>query len=273
MKKFAVYFLIFLPGLAFGQLFPKATDFTGNIRQVVEKKYGKEVNYFRLFKGIYRPAAFSGWKYTYHFNEHSELAKRTETFRGEVKAEYVYQRETGENRNVVREIATEKTAGHEGDYLEYENFMNQQGQIKKVNYWSFNAKACTRDLFMVEQNAQYQGNKLVAFTRRLINEPGDTATASTEACKLFYNGAGKLIRIERTDLVSGFKTIIYYHYNGKGWVDHYSVDLLTELQGTGPNNQLQDTYYTYDRSGNWTRMYWKAGKKYRLEAKRRTRYQ
>jgi hypothetical protein len=269
MKIFATYILILLPSITFGQLFPNVQDFKGNIEKVVEKKYGREVNYFLIFKKIYRSRTYSGWKCTYLFDEKSNLKKRTNTVEGKVKADYLYQRDTVGNRIIVREINMDKTSSNEGDYIEYENFMNPAGRIEKVNFWAFNAKVCTRELFQVEKEAEYRDDQLISYTRHLINENGETDTG--EKCNLYYDSSRKLIRIDRIDLSSGFKTEINYSYDDQGFVSHYSVDFLVELQEYG-KNQIQDISYKYDSHGNWIRMYWKSGDKNRLEAKRDIEY-
>lgn len=270
MKNFLVFILLFLPCITFGQLFPKVADFKGNIEKIVEKRYGKEVNYLLFLKGKYRPGTYSGWKYTYLFDKNLNLTKRTNTFHGKVKADYLYQRDTIENRIIEREIITGNTNGHEGDYMENENFLDSRGRIEKINFWSFNAQEGVRELFQIEQNTEYREDKLLAFTRHQINQNGDTA--SSENCSLFYDSSGKLIRTERKDRMSGFKTVIQYFYNDKGLVSHYSLDFLMELQEYGKKNQIQDISYKYDRHGNWIRMYWKSGNKNRMEVKRVIKY-
>ncbi|HEX7585825.1 MAG TPA: hypothetical protein VF373_14140 [Prolixibacteraceae bacterium] len=269
MSKFVIYILMFLPAIAFGQLFPKVADFKGNIEKVVEKGYGKEISYSRLFKGIYHPKTYSGWKYIYLFDQNSKLIKRINTFQGKVIADFLYQRDTIENRVIEREIIADNLNGHEGDYTEQENFLDLKGRIEKVNFRAFNAKECVRSMYQTEQNAEYKEGRLIAFTRQQINENGDAD--SGENINLSYGSSGKLIRTERKDNVSGFKTVIQYFYNNKGLVSHYSVDFLTELQEIG-KNQIQDIYFKYDRHGNWTRKYWKTGKKKRLEARRFIKY-
>jgi hypothetical protein len=270
MKIFTTYFLLFLPFITFGQLFPKVDDFKGNIEKVVEKKYGKEVSNIKLIKGIYHPKAFSGWKYTYLFDKNSNLTKKTTTFQGKVIADYLYQRDTIENRFIEREITTNNNNDIGGYYIEYEYFKNTAGQIEKINYWTFNARECIRELYQIEQNTEYKSDKLISFTRQNIEINGDTATG--EKCNLYYDSSGKLIRIERKDIESGFKTSFQYYYNEKGFVSRYSVDFLVELQEYGKKDQIQDIYYKYDRHGNWKQMYWKSGKQKRVQAKRIIKY-
>ena len=269
MKKTVLHILLLLPVLAFGQLFPRVPELRGSIKKVVEKRYGKELNTFRKDSGVFRPGAFSGWKYTYLFDENSRPTRRTNTFQRKVRATYTYQTETSGDKRTDREIIQNYNSGQKEYIIEYENLTDQQGRVQKVNFWSYHTSESSKTLFLFETNAVYEDEKLTAFTRHNIKLNGDTA--SGEKCLLYYDHPGRLIQIERQDIASGFKTIIQYHYNEKGLVDHYSIDLLTEIKEYG-KEQIQDIYFRYDRRGNWTRMYWKSGKKNRLEARRTIRY-
>lgn len=270
MRKLVVYILFLLPALAFGQLFPKIPDFKGNVELVVEKSYGKESNFFGLRKSSYRPKAFSGWKCTYQFDENSKLKRRVNAYQGKVKTDYLYQYNTIENRKIEREIISEKSNEDQGNYIEYESIINSDGKIGKVNYWIFNSEECTRQLFMIEQNAEYRNNKLISFIRRNIKLNGDTATG--EKCTLFYDSSEHLIRIERTDIDSDLTTTLNYSYNNQGFVAHYSVAFLAGLQEYGKEDKSQEIFYDYDAKGNWIKMYTKVGEKLRLEAKRSIKY-
>lgn len=269
MKNFLVYILLLLPFVTFGQLFPKVAEFKGNIEKVVEIRYGREVSNPRLFSGIYHPRTYSGWKYTYLFDQNSKLKQKTNTFQGKVTADYTYQSRTSRNTVTERETIADNFNGHEGDYTEVENLLDLQGRIEKVNFLAFNAIASRLGVYQTEQDAEYKEDKLIAFTRNQINANGEAD--SGETCNLYYNSAGKLIRSERKDQISGFKTVIEYFYNNKGLLIHYSVDFLMELQEIG-KNQIQDIYYKYDRHGNWIRKYWESDNKKRLETKRKISY-
>ena len=269
MKKFAIYFLLFLPYLTFGQLFPKVGGFKGNIKKAVEKIYGKENHNLDPTKSNLRHSAFSGWKYTYEFDKNSNLLKRTSTFKRDIQAEYIYQRDTNRNRIIEKEINNDASSPQFGDYTEYEKFLDSSGQIEKVNFWDYNAKSGELKIFLIEQNPEYTDNRLISFMRYLVKEDG--TTDSGEKCTLFYTSAGKLDRLERQDLSSGFKTVLQYRYDSQGFVSLYAIDLLTELQEY-KKNQIQDIIYKYDRFGNWTRKYYKSGNKRYTESKRRIRY-
>jgi hypothetical protein len=269
MKFIAIYFLILFPFFAFAQLFPKIGEFRGNIERVVERRYGKDGQNPDFRKAKMKPAVFSGWKYTYWFDENSQLVKRINTFQSDIIAEYLYQRDTSENKWIEREIITSTGNEQSGDYIEHENFRNSAGQIVKVNYWAFSAKDDTRSLYLIEQDAQYKNKQLSSFTRTLIDESGNVS--GNEKCNLYYDKSGKLVRIERVDQDSGFRTLISNEIEGSRMVSHYSVDLMSEVQEFG-KNQIQDIYYKFDNKGNWTRMYWKSGNKTYLEAKRKITY-
>jgi len=269
MKLIAIYFLILFPCFAFAQLFPKIGEFSGNIERVIEKRYGKEGRNPDFRKAKLKSGAYSGWKYTYLFDRNSQLTKRVNTFQGEVKTEYHYQRDTTDGKWIEREIITAVGNEQSGDYIEHENFRNSAGQIVKVNYWAFNAKECARSLFLIEQDAQYKNNRLSSFTRNMIDENGNVS--GDEKCNLYYDKAGKLIRIERVDQESGFRTVISNQMEGSRMVSHYSIDLMSEIQEYG-KTQIQDIYYKLDNQGNWNRMYWKSGNKTYLAAKRKITY-
>ncbi|MBA4410638.1 MAG: hypothetical protein C0397_14600 [Odoribacter sp.] len=269
MKKIAAYLFILIPCFAFGQLFPKVPEFRGNIKKVVEKRYGKELATYRKDSGVFKPGEFSGWKYTYLFDENSILTKRIATFQGKVRNECSYQTEPNENRILKSEIIKDYYSGLREYTIEYENFTDSEGRIQKVNFWSKNAPESQKELFLFEINAEYNQEKLTAFIRHNILINGDTA--SGEKCSLEYDAFDRLVRIDRKDISSGFSTSIQYYYNEKGLVDHYSIDLLTEIQEYG-REQIQNIYFKYDSRGNWTRMYWRSGKKNRLEAKRTIKY-
>lgn len=268
MKNFLTLLLL-VPLFAFGQLFPKVDEFKGNIRKVTERRYGKELNVYKKDSGVFRPKAFSGWEYTYEFDTRGNLLARTNKVNGVVDAAYRYEREESGNRRVEREIITDDRKNRKGDYTEYENFLNAKGQVEKVNYWSYSAPENKRELFLVEMNAQYDQDRLISYTRHTVTENGELD--SGEKCSLFYNTAGKLIRMERQDVISGFKTILYYNYNRRGAVYHFSIDYLVGLRND-QNTQKQDVYYKYDRRGNWTHRYWVAEKKRRLEDRRKIKY-
>ena len=270
MKRFAATLILLLPLVTFGQLFPKIPDFKGNIKQVTEKRYGKEFDLFGLLKKSMYPGLYSGWKYTYQFNEQSKLIRQTNTFHGKIEAEYVYQYETIENRWIEREITTDKSKKNQGDYTEYEKFLNPEGLPDKVITRAFNSKECVKEIFLIEQNTEYRKDKLIAFTRQNIDAGGDSISA--EKCTLYYNSSGQIIRIERKNMDTGLTTTLNYTYNDKGFVDHYSVDYLADLVEFGSKNQTPEIYFKYDREGNWTKRYWKSGNESRLEAKRKISY-
>lgn len=256
--------------MAFGQLFPKVPDLKGNIEMITEKRYGKEVSSSRQDSTIFRPRKFSGWEYDYLFDANSKLKKLTVKTNGVVSSDYVYERNQVGNRNIEREIIQDNSQDKKGDYIEYESFVNTKGQVEKVNFWSFDARENTLELFLVEENAVYDKNKLTGFIRYNIKENGNYDNG--ERCSLFYDNYGRLMRIEREDISTNLKTILYYYYNRKGFVSHFSIDYLVGLRNN-QNNQKQDIYYKYDQHGNWVkRYYWISDTKKRMEDRRKIKY-
>jgi len=269
MDKFAVFILLLLPCFASGQLFPKLADFNGNIEKVIEKRYGQEVNDLKKDSGVFIPGKYSGWKYIYEFDKNSKLVKRTNTFQEQVKATYLYQSNTIGNIRIEREIINESNQNYDVEYIEYENFADSAGRIQKVNFWSFNAQKNMRELFLVEKNAEYENDRLTSFIRYNLNESGTPDTG--EKCDLYYDSSGRLARIERHDISTNLKTILYYQYNERGLVNRFSIDYLVGLRND-QNKQKQDSYFKYDRRGNWVKRYYIIGKKKQVEARRKIIY-
>lgn len=269
MKKIAAYLFLLLPYFVSGQLFPKLADFNGNIEKVIESRYGKEVTLTKGDSGVFKPGKYSGWKYIYLFDENSKLAKRTSTFRKKIRAEYFYESNTIGNKKIVREITGENQSGQAVEYIEYENFTDSAGRIQRVEFWSYNQQKNVRELFLVEKEVEYTNDQLTSFTRYNIKENGDPGDG--EKCDLFYDQTGKLIRIERKDIVTNFNTILYYQYNNRGFVSRFSIDYMVGLRND-QNKQRQENFFNYDRRGNWTKKYWIVDDKKLLEARRKIRY-
>jgi hypothetical protein len=270
MRIITLYLLFFIPVFAFGQLFPNVPEFRGNIKKVVEKRYGKEFNPWRKDSVSYNPGVYSGLKYIYLFDKKSKLSKRINTFQGKIQTETDYKTTKTAASLVKTEVTRKRVSGGKESVVEYENFFDASGRIVKVNSSTKNQATGVSELFLLEDNALYDQKKLTSFTRHILDPYGKTI--SVEECKLQYNSTGRLIRIDRRDVSSGFTTSIQYNYNIRGLVDHSSIDFLSEVQEYG-KTQILDVYYKYDRRGNWTRMYRKSVKKNQLEARRKIFYQ
>jgi len=212
----------------------------------------------------------SGWKYIFEFNESGKLIRRTNTYKDEIKTVCWYQSEKVDNRYIEREITGSGKDYKLGDYIEYENFIDAGGQIVQVNYYTYRAKNNLRERYLVENNTEYKDGRLISFNRQNVDANGTFRNA--EKCKLQYNALGQVVKIERKNIETGLTTVLSYHYNNKGFMDHYSIDFLTGLVEYGAKSQTQEFFYEYDEQGNWTRMYLKADEKKRLQAKRKINY-
>ncbi|MFA5328674.1 MAG: hypothetical protein WC384_12855 [Prolixibacteraceae bacterium] len=270
MKILAAYILLFLPIFSWGQLFPEIPNFKGKIEKIVEIRYGKEDKTLNFLERIFRPAVPSGWEFQYQFDQNSRLKKRTNTFLGEIKAEYEYHTINTEISTIDQEINTGENNGQKGDYFEFENFKDPSGKIIKVNYTAYSAKDQLRDLYQVDHDPVYRNGRLISFVRQPVNSNGEMS--SGEKCTMFYDSNERLSRFERKDLASGFSTVFNYSYNQAGFIRQLSVDFLVEIQEYGKKDQIQDILYKYDSQGNWIKKYWRSGDKYLLEARRRINY-
>lgn len=270
MKLIVLSICLLFSFMCSAQLFPNIVDFHGKVDRITERKYGKEYASAKKDSGIFKPGKYSGWKFIYFFDENSKITKQLNIFLDKVQSESTYQRTKKGDRIVVeREVISYTDLTKPGNCVEYENFINGEGQIVKVNYWSVDLKNNTRELFLIESEARYRQGKLISFVRHNVNEKGEQDTG--ERCDLIYDGAGRLIRIERNDIETDMKTVLSYSYNPNGFLDHYSVDFMVGMPVWGKNPK-QDIYYKCDRQGNWVRKYWYSGKKRLLEARRTIKY-
>jgi hypothetical protein len=269
MKILLKYLFVLLPVVSSGQLFPNITDFRGDVKRVIERRYGQEYNPWRKDSASYKPGVLSGWKYTYLFNENSVLIKRIATRNGKIQYSCSYLNENDGTRKITREITKDYISGRPEYSLEYENFIDQDGKPWKVNFREQVSPDNPNELFLIEMNVRYSSNLLTSFTRFNVLATGDTIPA--EECLLTYDESDRISRIDRKDISSGFSSTIQYFYNANNQVSHYSIDLITEIQQYG-KKQIQDIYFKYDSRGNWTRMYRKSYKRVNLEAKRTIRY-
>lgn len=227
------------------------------------------MNTVRKDSGAFKPGKFSGWIFTYLFDEEAKLKKRINSFHHRVLAEYSYQRNKTGDRLIERETIEKDDNNCAGECIEQENFFDMNGMVVKVNFWAVDLKKNARELFLIEQNAEYKNGRLMSFTRQNVNENHEVDAGET--CELFYDGDEHLIRIERKDMDANLKTVLNYSHNAKGFMDHYSVDFLIGLPIYGKNLK-QDIYYKYDSHGNWIRKYRLSGGKKRVEAKRTIKY-
>lgn len=269
MKIIFTCFFCVVSLFTFSQLSPKLADFRGQIEKVTEKRYGKEIAQTQKDSGVFKPKAFSGWKYVYLFDRNSKPIRRTDYFKDKIMAIYRFERLKSGNRFTEKQITVRNQEKQNGDYLEYENFLDSLGRINRVNYWAYESKNKSRELFLIEMNPVYKENKLVSFTRHNIKPDGKMD--SGETCTLFYNNAGNLIKMERKDIGSELKTVIDYNYNSRGFVTRYAVDYLLGFPEY-VKNPKQDILFKYDKHGNWIRKYLISGDKKRLESKRIIKY-
>jgi hypothetical protein len=258
-----------LPCFVNGQFIPDLPEIKGRVKEIVEKKYGKYEDKRNLLEAIFNPNHYSGSKYTYLFDQNSNLLKQTTSFQGKVVAVTIYEQEIKGNTTIVREKPVNNENDSKKDYVEYENFRDTEGRIVKVNYWAYNEQKKSLEIFQVDQDAEYDGNRLDNFTRYLTNENGDLTL--NEKCSFEYNSAGQLVQIERKDLTTGFRTILEYKYDSDGLIKNSNIDFLVEIQEY-KKTQIQDISYRYDQRGNWIRKYLKSGDKNILESKRKIIY-
>lgn len=307
MKKILQHLtLILIPSISFGQLFPSVSDFNGDITKVIELNYGREIYLFNRWTGINIPRCYSGWKYVYYFDEYKRLNRRVNTFKGKIRADYIYEYDSTENITIEREIVNEPFGNDKGNYVEDEYIFNSNGQIEKVNIWSFHAIDSSKEIIVVEKNIKRDSiNKITSYYRYGFDKDGEEINGVLYV--LYYDSLARVIRIEERDIEKKTKSIEFdnqtktlreipnskpeklkqisisksellrqwlYEYNSKGQTILYAINYYGELNKASSNGaKVYKLFFKYDENNNWIKMYKQVGtSKKRLAAKRKIRY-
>lgn len=284
-----------MPTISFGQLFPLIEDFNGEIETVVEKRYGKELYLFNKRIRIYLPGCYSGWKYVYHLDTNGRLERRVNSFKGELRADYIYKYDSMEKTIREREIVNDIVANQKGDYIEDEYILDSEGKIERVNIWSLQSSDNSKRIIVVQKNIKYDSiNNITSYYRQGYDGAGKAING--ELYEIHYDSLSRVIAVEKkavdekTILVeSKNQTLTFedapisepellikwiYKYNSKGQLITYTIEYFGELYKSGSNRgQDYKLFFKYDNKNNWVRMYKQLGdSKKRLEAKRKIEY-
>lgn len=295
-KRYIISLLIILiPTISFGQLFPSISNFNGEIEKVVEIRYGKKMYLFNRWTGIYLPRCSSGWKYVYHLDNNGRLERRINLFKGELRADNIYNYDSTEKVIHEREIVNDTVNDHKGDYIEDEYILDSEGKINKVNIWSFQSSDCSKKIIVVEKDIQYDSlNNITSYYRHGYDINGKEIIGQLYV--MHYDSLSRVIAVEEKAInqntiivksdnhTQSFKTVPIsepellkkwiYKYNSKGQLVSYTIKYFGEVYKSSPDG-VEDykLSFKYDNKNNWIKMYkqWGNSKK-RLEAKRRIRY-
>ena len=287
--------IILIPTISFGQLFPSISDFNGKMEKVVEKRYGKEVYLLNRWTGIYLPRCYSGWKYIYHLDTNGRPERRINSFKGKLRADYIYKYDSTEKVIHEREIVNDTVNNHKGDYIEDEYILDSEGKFEKVNIWSFHSPDSSKKIIAVEKDIQYDSlNNITSYYRHGFDINGKEIKG--ELYVIFYDSKSRVIKVEEKAI--GTKTILVeiennmqtfkdipiskpellrewiYQYNTKGLLVFYTIKYYGELYKSDSNGGKDyKLSFKYDNKNNWIKMYKQLGdSKKRLEAKRRIKY-
>lgn len=284
-----------IPAISFGQLFPSISDFNGEIKKVVERGYGKEVYLFNRSKRIYLPKCYSGWKSVYHLDTKGRPKRKINTFKGKMRADYIFEYDTIENRILERKIVNDNVNNHRGNYIENEYILDSKGKIEKVNIWSFQSSDSLKELIVVEKDIKYDSLKNITSYYRGGYDINGKETKG-ELYVIHYDSLSRVITVEEKAI--GKKTMLVesddntktfenvpisepellkkwiYEYNSKGQVISYTIKYYGEVYkanaGGGEDYKL---FFKYDNKNNWIKMYKQLGNSpKRLDAKRRIKY-
>ena len=294
--KYIISFLIILiPKIFFGQLFPSISNFNGEIEKVVEKRFGKEVYLLNRRIGIYLPRCYSGWKYVYYLDTNGKLERRINSFKGKLRADYIYKYDSTKDAIHEREIDNDTVNNHKGNYIEDEYIFDSGGKIEKVNIWSFDSTVGSKKIFIVEKDIQYDSlNNIISYYRHGYDVNGKETIG--ELYIILYDSLSRVIAVEEKaidqktivveseNLTWTFKNVPItepellkkwtYKYNSIGQLVSYSIKHFGEIyKANSDDGKDFQVFFKYDNKNNWIKMYEQMGNsKKRLEAKRRIKY-
>lgn len=294
-RKFFFQIIFLIPTIAFGQLFPSVPDFNDGIEKVVEKRYGREIYLFNKWKEIHLPGFYSGWKYVYHLDKNGKLKRRINKYRGQLRADYIYEYDSVQNVTRKREIINDTINSNKGNYIEDQYMFYLEGEIEKVIVWSFNYSKKLKNILVVEEDIKYdsQGN-IVSYLRVTFNNKGEISDRKLYI--ISYDFLSRVTVIEekavgkKTIIVKSkygfqdFKDILIskpevlrkwlYEYNSEGQLITSTTKYYGELYKADSNGgQDYKLFFKYDTNDNWIKMYEKLGDtKKRLIAKRKIKY-
>jgi len=183
-----------------GQLFPETEKLQGKVSRIKEKHYGKTIYNFlgiRIFpyKLGYRPKAFSGWRYEYHYDDRNKLIKKVRMNRGKLISEYAFSEDTLGRSIFKRETDLKsKAVDNVGFYTEYEYVLRQNNELEKVNYWYYNPQNNERYLNIVEADTRYERELLTHYVRYGVSEDGSTYHLQTY--EIYYDSLNRVSLIE-----------------------------------------------------------------------------
>lgn len=287
--------IILIPTISFGQLFPSIEYFNGEIEKVVDKQYGKEVYLFNRWTGVYLSRCYSGWKYVYQLDSNGKLESRINSYKGKLRADYIYKYDSTANVAYEREIVNDTVNNNKGNYIEDEYILDLNGKIEKVNIWSFDASDSSKRIFVVEKDINYDSaGNVISYYRHGFDFKGNELTG--ELYVIHYDSLSRVVAVEekaideKTILVESDNNIQtfedvpisepellkkwIYKYNSKGQIVTYTIEYYGELyRASSGGGQDYKLFFKYDNKNNWTKMYKQLGdSKKSLRAKRRIKY-
>lgn len=287
--------ILLIPTISFGQLFPTIEDFNGEIEKVVDKRYGKEVYLFNRWTVMYLSKCYSGWKYVYQLDSNGKLERRINSYKGKLRADYIYKYDSSANVTYEREIVNDTVNNNKGNYIEDEYILDLNGEIEIVNIWSFHFADSSKEIIVVEKDIKYDSiGNIISYYRHGFDFKGKELTG--ELYVIHYDSLSRVVAVEEKAIDE--KTILVesdnntqtfedvpisepellkkwiYKYNPKGQLVSYTIkyygDLYKASSGGGQDYKL---FFKYDNKNNWTKMYKQLGdSKKRIESKRRIKY-
>lgn len=200
MKHFLVL-LFFVPIFTYGQFFPSAYDLNGQVDSIVERSYGREIEYSKEKMPIYIPYIFNGRISKEKYDEYNRKIEERIWFKGDLKGHkhIKYKYDTTKNKIIHIEITSDllKKTTSQTKNVFIKDSINVI--IKQNRYYQYsNVDSLSFDSF----NSKFQYNKdglLKSYIYyRLTFSKGDTL--SGDQYVFIYDPLKRIIRIEKYDI-------------------------------------------------------------------------
>jgi hypothetical protein len=269
-------FLLSLPSQSDGQLFPKPNNFKGDIREIKEIYYGKELHLFKDRWKLNLRHARSGKLILYHFNDDGMFVHRYDKIlnsdQDKWSIDYIGDctiREDGRMRN-------SRTIKNGGDYIEEECSVDEYGRINRVNCWYYDASKESRKLLIVEKDVTRDSTgRLLSYKRYTYGFNKDESPG--DYYRIHYDILGRVTQVVeqkkaqwkfpqyasedtglhfiRNDSLENASTTAQwnYTYNAKNLVSQF--EKIEHPNDPSYNSKSIRKLYSYDKRGNVNKEY------------------
>jgi hypothetical protein len=274
-------FLLSLPNHSDGQLFPKPNNFKGDIREIKEIYYGKDLHLLKDRWKIHLRHAPSGKRILYQFNDQGLLVHRQDKLLNMEQGNWSFEYMSDCNIRSDGKKRTTRTIKNDGDFIEEECSVDDDGRINQIKCWYYDAGKDSKMLLIVEKDVMRDSNGNLLSYRRYTHgfnkddSPGDYY-------RIYYDSLGRVIQVEeqkkarwafphyasetnglhfiRNDSLENATVAAHwnYTYNDKNQVCQFEK-IEYPNDPSSKNSTSIRKFYSYDKRGNVNKEYLQIG--------------